>query len=1160
MKKYINKKSALMISLFVFVITVLFFAFGQSRANPIFVAPPTFQADPWVPGTIINPSGTWIAVPSLTANNRTMRVYCLEVDVPFCHGDTYTKGTQNNNRGLNAILRSPEAYHGVSIATTAEQESVWVTQMAIWYYLDRDRMVEIEMPEGSGFFPYSEETLAASRASRPDLWARVDSLVATGNSAIDPTTNMNVSFNMNQEFTLSSDGNFFESNLVTVTASPSDIFLNYRLELTGAPSGTVVVNAQNVPVTNLNNIPAGTQFRIRVPINSVTHSNRNFVVNLRGAFTDYRAWNYFGAVECQSVVLVEPIEVLRETSRNATIPLGSLAISKTDATTGTPLAGAVIRVRRVHTGEIIETFTSTTSPRVINNLLYGEYAIEEVSAPSGFIKSTTIRNATVNRLNVPVNVPNTPIGINILKRDLTTGQPVAGARLEVLNSNRQVVFEFTSTTNAIPIPNLELGRYIVREVEAPPGYLLNTQEVPFTITEETATQTVFFDNQRNQITIEKRDLSNSNILSGAELRLTNITTGVVIDTWTSGTSGRVFTGLLPGTYLIEELAAPAGFVTAGTTEQFSITRTETTNRTIAVYNTRRQMAISKVDAETGLLVAGAILRVEQMNGNVVVPAFTTTTTPTTITQTLPAGIYRVVEVSPPPGYTINNTPQQIVIEEGSSNIMVNFPNTRNSISLAKVDSTTSNPVSGATLRLVDQQGRVVETWTSTLTAHVIRGLPAGTYYFEEVDAPNGYIRNTERIPIVVTESTTSATYTMQNVPIDVSIAKIDSVTRQPLAGAQLELLDSSRNIVDTWTSTTTPHRLRNITEGTFFLRETTTIHGYVLNTEEVRITINENRPVQLIEFENEPIRINLGKIDANTGRYLAGATLRLTSADPSFEPVTWVSTDQPKQMERIRPGIYILEELQAPPGYITSNSRVVFEVRNTGVIQNLHLESEYLDITVKNRRLHIDTHGVADFGFMLTNSDGRVINEWKTTEEIYISEELDLGDFILTNTAVPEGKVRNNTPWRFTVSDSDDITHVRFGNDFTRVLISKLDITNAEELPGAHLIIHDQNNNVVEEWISTDTPHLIERLPVGRYRLTETIAPPGYELSTEIIYFEVLETGNIQRTHMYNRPQVPNTFAGLPVIVYIMGTVLVFAGGVLISINMIKNKSRKVEK
>lgn len=90
-------------------------------------------------------------------------------------------------------------------------------------------------------------------------------------------------------------------------------------------------------------------------------------------------------------------------------------------------------------------------------------------------------------------------------------------------------------------------------------------------------------------------------------------------------------------------------------------------------------------------------------------------------------------------------------------------------------------------------------------------------------------------------------------------------------------------------------------------------------------------------------------------------------------------------------------------------------------------------------------------------------------------------------------------------------------DDTTKVKISKRDITTDKELPGATLQIIDENGNVVEEWVSTNEPHMIEgKLIAGKeYTLKEIIAPEGYEITNEI-KFTVNADGTVTEVVMYD--------------------------------------------
>ena len=162
---------------------------------------------------------------------------------------------------------------------------------------------------------------------------------------------------------------------------------------------------------------------------------------------------------------------------------------------------------------------------------------------------------------------------------------------------------------------------------------------------------------------------------------------------------------------------------------------------------------------------------------------------------------------------------------------------------------------------------------------------------------------------------------------------------------------------------------------------------------------------------------------------------------------------------------------------------------------------------------------------VVKNSKGIVVDEWVSDGSVHVIEGLDYGTYTLTEKYAPDGYVLSNETITFTLSEKNPIVSKVMYNsakEVTKVSISKQDITNGKELPGARLVVKDSKGNVVDEWISGTTPHLIEGLNANeKYTLTETIAPDGYILSEETVEFTVSEDGSMTKIVMYNKPETP---------------------------------------
>lgn len=181
--------------------------------------------------------------------------------------------------------------------------------------------------------------------------------------------------------------------------------------------------------------------------------------------------------------------------------------------------------------------------------------------------------------------------------------------------------------------------------------------------------------------------------------------------------------------------------------------------------------------------------------------------------------------------------------------------------------------------------------------------------------------------------------------------------------------------------------------------------------------------------------------------------------------------------------------------------------------------------------------GVEGATLRVVNSNGKVMDEWTTTKEIHEIKNLPEGTYTLSEVKAPEGYLKSDEKVTFKIDANGNLLDAN-GNKIDKVTftntkkggatISKQDITNGQELPGATLVVKDYDGNVIKEWISSTEPTYIELEP-GIYTLTETIAPDGYVLSTETITFTVKEDGSVTKVVMYNSPDSKDVPVEVPV-------------------------------
>ena len=447
--------------------------------------------------------------------------------------------------------------------------------------------------------------------------------------------------------------------------------------------------------------------------------------------------------------------------------------------------------------------------------------------------------------------------------------------------------------------------------------------------------------------------------------------------------------------------------------------------------------------------------------------------------------------------------------------MKNYPKTGAKIS--KVDATNNKELPGATLVIKDASGKEIKKWVSTNEPTYFE-LDPGKYTLTETISPKGFKLSTETISFEVKEDGTVTPVTMKNYPITgAEISKTDITNGKELPGATLVIKDAKGKEIKKWVSTNEPTYFE-LDPGKYTLTETIAPEGFVLSKETISFEVKEDGTTTKVTMTNEPYgSVKISKQDITNKQELPGATLVVKDASGK-EVIKWVSSYEPKYIE-LEPGKYTLTETISPKGFKLSTETIEFEVKNDGTTTQVVMYNEPNKTGVNISKQDItNKQELPGATLVIKDATGKEIKKWvSTTKPTYF--DLTPGKYTLTETIAPKGFKLSTETIEFEVKENGSIETVIMYNEpvSTGARISKQDITNKQELPGATLVVKDANGNEVESWVSTNEPRYIELTP-GSYTLTETIAPVGFKLSTETISFEVKEDGTITPVVMYNEP------------------------------------------
>ena len=851
--------------------------------------------------------------------------------------------------------------------------------------------------------------------------------------------------------------------------------------------------------------------------------------------------------------------------------------------------------------------------------------------------------------------------LKIVKQDDETKQPVLLANTEfkvydldakkyveqVTTYPNTVVHKsyFTDENGYLILPeSLKCGNYRIEEVSAPDGYTQNTQYVEIKVDKNTAYQmdsvsgdaiiTVTYENHpvKGKLVIHKSGetlksfkkdfVYEETSLEGAEFEIyaaENIFTpdhqvdeqgnrhviyakDTLVKTVTTDKNGEAVIKDLPlGKYRVKETKAPSGFALNPNSQEVSFIykdqNTPEIEEKLKFSNERQkvELSVEKQDAETGKVLKGATFGLYNKEAissgdKVIVKADTLLQEVTSnekgkaaFTLDLPLGRYYVKELQAPAGYVSSDeilefdaTYQgQDVKTIKLKSVKKNQPTT---VEVTKVDITTGTELDGASMSVLDKDGNVIDSWTSVKDSpHVIKRLQVGkTYILREELAPYGYLRATD------VEFTISDTAEVQKVKMEdeVPVARLlvnkkgeflDSVSLLDNAKGMIEHLFNyvTGNLTDVTFNVYAAEAIRaadgvsadyyaadelvgsittdgngiaqmdNLPLGRYYIVEKETSHGYVLDNEPRYVDLTyRDQDTPLVTYSadwqnaRQRVQVEVLKKEKDSDKVLSGAIFGLYAADDIVSSkgkvllakdtlIELKTTDEDGKIQFVADlpvdSRYYIKELAAPDGYVTDQEpqEFTFEYQGSGTnVAEYAFTFEDEQTTVELSKADLtDKKELPGASLKVTDEDGNTVDEWVSKEEAHIIKGLIVGKkYKMTETKPADGYVTAESI-EFTVENTKEVQKHQMLDDVTKVEISKKDITDSSEVPGAKLIILDKDGKKVESWTSTDKPHMVEKLPVGEYTLREEQAPDGY-LIAEDVKFTVKDTGKVQKVKM----------------------------------------------
>ena len=772
---------------------------------------------------------------------------------------------------------------------------------------------------------------------------------------------------------------------------------------------------------------------------------------------------------------------------NSTKP--GLRLMKVDAQTGEPLSGVLFEIKEVDGGYSTQKLTDKDGLIVLEGLNPGTYTVREVKPKDGYVHDETLhvvhleanKTATIELTNIEKPT------LKILKVDSITHSPIANVKFQIWRGSddtqsgeyNDLGVHYTNADGEIVLEHAETGWYKIKELEPAPGFTIKQPDTQEIYLSAGKTHTVQFENvPKNALIVEKYDSVTHQALPGCTFQLRYLggasgTGGTVIGQKVTGKNGiAMWTGLNPGTYIIEEVEAADGYniVKASETvyladsgEQSVVTvrfnnspdgsllirKVCATNPSVTLQN-----AEFKVTYSDGTLIgdSNGIFRSDE-NGEVRIDGLT------------PGKSVIVTEVKAPAGFIVDTQSQTIQIKEGRT-VSLTFKNQpKGKLIVQKRDSQTGEVLPGAQFRITTAAGCEVGLdgviGSASLTSNGIfttdsqgeiriSNLAPGAYILNEIKAPDGgYVIDRPSINVVIGTGGDTQTIIVTNTKKGgLVVEKYDSVTKQPLSGARFKIMSASGELTPDNEGMTSSNGLyttdlngqivlSKLLPGTYIVSEDKAPDNYRADPTPQTVVVNAG-DTQTLRFYDDPLcTLTILKRDAVTRKPLANAEFYVRDSEgkaigPNNGCYT-TGTDGTATVTGLAPNsTVIVSESRAPSGYILDETPKNIVVRS-GVANSLTFDNQpgttliihkYIEGTANEPLAGVafkvtDGSGAAvgpDDGVYFTDKAGEIVLDGIEPGTTVIAREIKTVEgFVLDGTPqdikIVGGKVQNLTFW-----------------------------------------------------------------------------------------------------------------------------------------------------